>query len=130
MMFCANCYKEIPAGKSYYKHQDTNQSYCSLECFNDHMIYTHTITLETSEGAETTEEQDNDECEDFIEDLRRNGVKLIKNDGSLVEIPSDFLKRATELCNELRCSSITYDIVDPQDSEHTKLRVLDCGYAE
>ena len=53
-MFCANCYKEIPAGKSYYKHQDTNQSYCSLECFNDHMIYTHTITLETSEGAETT----------------------------------------------------------------------------
>ena len=42
-MFCANCYKEIPAGKSYYKHQDTNQSYCSLDCLNDHMIYTHTI---------------------------------------------------------------------------------------
>jgi len=60
-MFCANCYKEIPVGKSYYKHQDTNQSYCSLDCLNDHMIYTHTITLETSEGAETTEEQDNDE---------------------------------------------------------------------
>lgn len=38
--------------------------------------------------------------EDFIEDLRRNGVKLIKNDGSLVEIPSDFLKRATELCSQ------------------------------
>ena len=52
--------------------------------------------------------------EDFIEDLRRNGVKLIKNDGSLAEIPSDFLKRATELCNQLRCSSITYDIADPQ----------------
>ena len=68
--------------------------------------------------------------EDFIEDLRRNGVKLIKNDGSLAEIPSDFLKRATDLCNQLRCSSISYDIVDPQDSEHTKLRVLDCGYAE
>ena len=50
-MFCANCYKEIPVGKSYYKHQDTNQSYCSLDCLNDHMIYTHTITLETSEGA-------------------------------------------------------------------------------
>lgn len=48
MMFCANCYKEIPADKSYYKHQDTNQSYCSLDCLNDHMIYTHTITLETS----------------------------------------------------------------------------------
>ena len=29
-MFCANCYKEIPEGKSYYKHQDTNQSYCYL----------------------------------------------------------------------------------------------------
>jgi len=24
--------------------------------------------------------------EDFIEDLRRNGVKLIKNDGSLADI--------------------------------------------
>lgn len=68
--------------------------------------------------------------EDFIVDLRRNGVKPIKNDGSLIEIPPDFLKRATELCSQLRCSSITYDIVDPQDSEHTKLRVLDCGYAE
>ena len=68
--------------------------------------------------------------EDFIEDLRRNGVKLIKNDGSLTEIPSDFLKRAKELCSQLRCSSISYDIVDPQDREHTKLRVLDCGYAE
>lgn len=68
--------------------------------------------------------------EDFIEDLRRNGVKLIKNDGSLAEIPSDFLKRATELCNQLSCSSISYDIADPQDGEHTKLRVLDCGYVE
>ena len=68
--------------------------------------------------------------EDFIEDLRRNGVKLIKSDGSLAEIPSDFLKRATELCGKLRCSSISYDIVDPQNSEHTTLRVLDCGYAE
>lgn len=47
----ANCYKEIPAGKSYYKHQDTNQSYCSLDCLID-----HTITLETSEGEESTEE--------------------------------------------------------------------------
>ena len=68
--------------------------------------------------------------EEYVEELHRNGVKLIKNDGSHSEIPSDFLKRATELCNQLRCSSITYDIVDPQDSEHTSLRVLDCGYAE
>ena len=68
--------------------------------------------------------------EDFIEDLRKNGVKLIKNDGSLAEIPSDFLKRATELCNQLRCSSITFYFADPLEGEHTKLRVLDCGYAE
>ncbi len=68
--------------------------------------------------------------EDFIEDLRRNGVKLIKKDGSLTEIPADFLKQATELCSQLRCSSISYDIADPQNSEHTTLRVLDCGYAE
>ena len=68
--------------------------------------------------------------EEYVEELRRNGVKLIKNDGSLTEIPPDFLKRATELCNELRCSSITYDIVDPQDSEHTELTVTECGYAE
>lgn len=68
--------------------------------------------------------------EEYIDNLRRSGVKLIKNDGSLTEIPPDFLKRATELCSQLSCSSISYDIVDPQDSEHTKLRVLDCGYAE
>ena len=68
--------------------------------------------------------------EEYIEDLRRNGVKLIKNDGSLTEIPPDFLKQATELCSQLRCSSITYDIADPQDGGHTKLRVLDCGFAE
>ena len=68
--------------------------------------------------------------EDLIEDLRRSGVKLNKRDGSLAEIPSDFLKRATELCSQLRCSSISYDIADPQNSEHTTLRVLDRGYAE
>ena len=33
----------------------------TLDCLNDHMIYSHTITLEMSEGAESTEEQDNDE---------------------------------------------------------------------
>lgn len=68
--------------------------------------------------------------EDYVEELRRSGVKIIKSDGSLTEIPPNFLKRATELCSQLRCSSICYDIVDPQDSEHTKHRVLDCGYAE
>jgi len=68
--------------------------------------------------------------EEYVDELRRSGVKLIKNDGSLTEIPPDFLKRATELCSQLRCSSISYEIFDPQDSEHTKLRVLDCGYAE
>ena len=68
--------------------------------------------------------------EEYVEELRRNGVKLIKNDGSLTEIPPDFLKQSTELCSQLRCSSISYDIAPPQDEEHTKLRVLDCGYAE
>ena len=68
--------------------------------------------------------------EDFIEGLRKSGVMLIKNDGTQTEIPSDFLNKATELCNQLRCSSISYDIIDPQDSGHTSLRVLDCGYAE
>ena len=128
-MFCANCYKEISAGKSYYKHQDTNQSYCSLDCLNDHMIYTHTITLETSEARKASRKRTMT-SEDFIEDLRRNGVKLIKSDGSLAEIPPDFLKRATELCSQLRCSSISYDIADSQDSEHTELTVTDCGYIE
>lgn len=60
-MFCANCYKEIPVGKSYYKHQDTNQSYCSLDCLLDWLIYAHAVTLETSKGEEQTEEQINDE---------------------------------------------------------------------
>ena len=55
-MFCANCYKEIPAGKAYYKHQDTNQSFCSL----DWLIYAHAVTLETSEGKESIEVNDND----------------------------------------------------------------------
>ena len=32
-----------------------------FRCLNDHMIYTHTITLEMSEGNESTEEQDDDE---------------------------------------------------------------------
>ena len=68
--------------------------------------------------------------EGYVDELRRSGVKLIKNDGSLTEIPPDFLKCATEFCSQLRCSSISYDIVDPLDSEHTKLRVLECGYAE
>ena len=58
------------------------------------------------------------------------GGTLIKNDGSLVEMPPDFVKRATEFCSILRCNSVSHDIVDPQDNEHTKLRMLDCGYAE
>ena len=48
--------------------------------------------------------------EKYVDELRRSGVKLIKNDGSLTEIPPDFLKQATELCSQLRCSSISYDI--------------------
>lgn len=60
MMFCANCFREIPAGKGYYKQQDTNQSFCSLDCLNDYMIYSHAVTLEASEGEETVETGAND----------------------------------------------------------------------
>ncbi len=68
--------------------------------------------------------------EDFIEDLWKSGVMLIKNDGTQTEIPSDFLNKATEFCKSMGCSSVIYDIYDPQDSEHTELTVTDCGYAE
>lgn len=60
-MFCANCYREIPAGKAYYKHRDTNQSFCTLDCLNDWLIYAHAVTLETSEGEERFEVNDDDE---------------------------------------------------------------------
>ena len=39
-------------------------------------------------------------------------------------------KQATEFCKSMGCSSVIYDIYDPQDSEHTELTVTDCGYAE
>ena len=68
--------------------------------------------------------------EEFIEDLRKSGVMLIKNDGTQTEILSDFLNKATEFCKSMGCSSVIYDIYDPQDSEHTELTVTDCGYAE
>ena len=68
--------------------------------------------------------------EDFIEDLWKSGVMLEKNNGSLTDIPSDFLSKATEFCKSMGCSSVIYDIYDPQDSEHTELTVSDCGYAE
>lgn len=68
--------------------------------------------------------------EGYIEELRRNGVKIVKRDGSLVDIPSDFLDQAVEFCKLHNCSSVIYDIVDMRDGEHKKLRVLDCGYAE
>jgi len=54
-MFCANCYKEIPVSKGYYKHQDTNQSFCSLNCMNDWLIYCKAVTLETSEDKSENE---------------------------------------------------------------------------
>ncbi|WP_139277505.1 hypothetical protein [Ruminococcus flavefaciens] len=68
--------------------------------------------------------------EEFVEDLRKSGVMLLKNNGSLTDIPSDFLSKATEFCKSMGCSSVIYDIYDPQDSEHTELTVSDCGYAE
>ncbi len=54
-MFCANCYKEIPVSKRYYKHQDTNQNFCSLNCMNDWLIYSQAVTLETSEDKSEDE---------------------------------------------------------------------------
>ena len=68
--------------------------------------------------------------EDFIEDLRKSGVMLVKNNGTFTDIPFDFLSKATEFCKFMGCSSVIYDIYDPQDSEHTELTVSDCGYAE
>lgn len=68
--------------------------------------------------------------EEFIEDLRKSGVMLVKNNGSLTDIPPDFLSKATEFCKSMGCSSVIYDIYDPQDSEHTELTVSDCGYIE
>lgn len=68
--------------------------------------------------------------EDFIQDLRKSGVMLIKNDGTQTEIPSDFLNKATEFCKSMGCSSVICDIYDPQDSGHNELTVTDCGYAE
>ena len=68
--------------------------------------------------------------EGYIESLRSDGVMLMKNDGSHTEIPSDFLKQATELCIENKCSSMIFDLYDPQDKGRTKLTITDCGYAE
>lgn len=68
--------------------------------------------------------------EDFIEGLRKSGVMLVKNNGTFTDIPPDFLNQATEFCKSMGCSSVIYDIYDPQDSEHTELTVTDCGYVE
>ena len=68
--------------------------------------------------------------EDFIEDLRKSGVMLVKNNGTFTDIPPDFLSKATEFCKSMGCSSVIYDIYDPQDSDHTELTVTDCGYVE
>ncbi len=51
-MFCANCYKEIPIESAYFKHQNTNQCFCSLDCLNDYMIGCHAVTIETNNGKE------------------------------------------------------------------------------
>ena len=68
--------------------------------------------------------------EDFIEGLRKSGVMLVKNNGTFTDIPPDFLSKATEFCKSMGCSSVIYDIYDPQDSDHTELTVTDCGYVE
>lgn len=69
--------------------------------------------------------------EEYIEELRRNGVMLVKTDGSLMEIPSGFLELAVQECDSFpHANSIVYEIVDPQDSEHTELKVWDFGFVE
>ena len=69
--------------------------------------------------------------EEYIEKLRRNGVMLVKTDGSLMEIPSGFLELAMQECDSFpHASSIVYEIVDPHDNEHTELKVWDCGFVE
>ena len=68
--------------------------------------------------------------EEYIEELRRNGVMLVKTDGSLMEIPSGFLELAVKECSSFKASSIVYEIVDQQDNEHTELKVWDCGFVE
>ncbi len=69
--------------------------------------------------------------EEYIEELRRNGVMLVKPDGSLMEIPSGLLELAMKECSSFpHARSVVYEIVDPQDSEHTELKVWDCGFVE
>lgn len=60
-MFCGNCYNEIPKSKNYFKHQASNQYFCSLNCMNDWLIYSKAVTLETNEGEDSFEDQNNDE---------------------------------------------------------------------
>lgn len=59
-MFCANCYSEIPKGKNCYRLQASNNCFCSLDCLNDWLIYSGSVTIETSDG-ETEETQANEE---------------------------------------------------------------------
>lgn len=58
-MFCANCYNEIPEDKSCYRHQNTNQRFCSQDCLIDWLIYSNAVRLETSEDE--TEDESNSE---------------------------------------------------------------------
>lgn len=51
-MFCANCYKEIPIENAYFKHQNTNQCFCSLNCMNDWLIHSQAITIEISKSSD------------------------------------------------------------------------------
>ncbi len=69
--------------------------------------------------------------EEYIVELLRSGVMLVKTDGSLMEIPSGFLELAIQECGSFpHASSIVYEIVDSQNSEHTELKVWDCGFVE
>ena len=45
MMFCGNCYKEIPVRQDYFRHHDSHQCYCSVKCLVEWLINRNAVTL-------------------------------------------------------------------------------------
>ena len=46
-MNCEQCGSEIPKGETYFKHQESERCFCSIDCLTDWMIYDHLLTIET-----------------------------------------------------------------------------------
>jgi len=68
--------------------------------------------------------------EEYIDSLRKAGVQMKKWDGTPIAIPDDIQERTKRFCTENGAQSVSYEIIDPQNPEHTELTVWDCGYAE